>query len=161
MYVIDYYRTFKDLNINSVLFIGCNDGLELENLMKLTQDIICVDPLVEKINLISTRYPSIVTLPVAVSRSTGVSDFYVASNMGRSSSLSKPTLHLEVFKNIGFNQKIKVITIPLRVLLNSFENIDFMLIDAQGSDLEILESGNGDFSKIKFIIIEALKSELY
>jgi hypothetical protein len=100
-------------------------------------------------------------LPVAVSRSTGVSDFYVASNMGRSSSLSKPTLHLEVFKNIGFNQKIKVITIPLRVLLNSFENIDFMLIDAQGSDLEILESGNGDFSKIKVIIIEALKSELY
>jgi FkbM family methyltransferase len=161
MRVIDYYRTFRDFKIHTVLFIGSNDGVELDNLMKLTPSIICVDPLVEKIHSISFRYPSIIVLPVAISSSTGVSDFYVANNGGRSSSLSKPTKHLEVFKSISFTKKTKVITIPLRILLNSFENIDFMLIDAQGSDLEILESGNGDFSNVKVIIIEALKSDLY
>ena len=81
--------------------------------------------------------------------------------MGRSSSLSKPTKHLEIFPNISFTKQINVITIPLRILLTTFENIDFMLIDAQGSDLEILESGSGYFSNVKVIIIEALKSELF
>lgn len=80
-------------------------------------------------------------------------------NNGASSSVLKPHLHLNLHKNINFDEK-EEIQIKRFDSLN-IKNIDFLTIDVQGYELEVLRGFGKLLENLNFIYTEINKDFLY
>ena len=89
-------------------------------------------------------------------------DMFVSSN-GCSSSLLEPSNHLIIHPDINFENKVKVEAIVLSNWMRSvnIDSIDLLWIDAQGMELNILNSMGGDIEKVKLIYTEVSVKEFY
>lgn len=111
----------------------------------------------------------------ALSKTSGVSEFYVSSGQpenydenldwdfgNKSSSLLKPAKST-INTWLTFEEKIKVSTINLSefILEKDIEIIDFVHMDVQGAELDVLSGGQKDLNKIKVIWLEVSEIELY
>lgn len=102
----------------------------------------------------------------AISDVDGEMDFYVSSN-GQSSSLLFPNLRPEIYDNQShtISDVIKVKTRPLRDVVNLFGidmgEINFLSIDTEGSELNILKSLGGLINKLEYIVCEYHTHENY
>lgn len=80
-------------------------------------------------------------------------------NEGQSSSLLEPALHLQEYPTIFFTKKVQV---PVKTL-NSFniQNCNFLNLDVQGYELEVLKGSTKCLNSFDLIYLEVNKSELY
>ena len=101
-------------------------------------------------------------IPVALGKETGIADFFVttSNNIG-CSSLLRPNDTLLTAHGIALDHKIQV---PVFRLCDFFEllpmdkidHIEYIKIDVQGTDLEVLQSGSHFISeKVVFVTMEA------
>lgn len=114
----------------------------------------------------------------AVCDKVGFSNFFVSSgnpevniedvdfkwNFGnKSSSLYSPNLTLKEFDWLKFNERIQVETVTLNSFceVNGIESVDFIHIDVQGAELDVLKGSSKILSRIKVIWLEVEKVELY
>jgi FkbM family methyltransferase len=101
--------------------------------------------------------------PYALDIECGTKDFYL-SNTGTSSSLLEPKNHLNIFSHVTFDKTAKVETITIRKFCddNQIDHIDFIWMDAQGSELDILLGAGEYINKIGAIATDISKyDELY
>jgi len=93
------------------------------------------------------------------------SRFFVSAGHSHedSSSLKKPTGHLTVFPQIKFKKVIEVSVRRLEDFLdtNSIDHVDFLWMDTQGTELEILKNTGKVLDSVKAIHIEVSLTELY
>ena len=84
-------------------------------------------------------------------------------NVHHSSSLLKPTNHLEIFPDIKFQNIVNVETITLRKVIEDFDIkvIDLLWLDLQGFELKVLSADIKILAKIRYIHLEAHLVELY
>ena len=84
-------------------------------------------------------------------------------NVHHSSSLLKPTNHLEIFPDINFLNSVNVETITLRKVIEDLgiNEIDLLWLDLQGFELKVLTADIKILTKIRFIHLEAHLVELY
>ena len=75
--------------------------------------------------------------------------FYSHQNDGQSSSLLKPDLHIKVQPQIEFKEKIKV-TVKRFEDLN-INDADFLIMDVQGFELEVLKGFGKKLKDVQFI----------
>ena len=91
--------------------------------------------------------------------------FYISSNEKMSSSMGKPLHHAVVFPDIKFNEQVKLITDTLDNALNSFnldiKNFDCLVLDTQGSELEVLKGFPLGLKNIDVIVTEISFKKLY
>jgi len=139
--------------------IGASDGIELSNTYALEKYFdwtgICVEPIPEKFNLLcSNRINSNCCDYAVYSESGMVLDFDVAHNYDLFSGISK---HIECYKETIDSNKsiIQLKTISLTDLLDKYNAphfIDYLSLDTEGSEFEILKTFN--FNKYKFGLID-------
>jgi FkbM family methyltransferase len=80
-------------------------------------------------------------------------------NEGQSSSLLEPHLHLKEYPNISFTKKIQI---PVKILDNyNIRNCNFLNIDVQGYELEVLKGSVKTLNSIDIIYSEVNRAELY
>jgi FkbM family methyltransferase len=83
------------------------------------------------------------------------------NNSGQSSSILEPHIHLEHYPNITFDEKEVVEVKMMNNVLINFNNYNFLNIDVQGYELEVLKGSDKILKYIDYILIEVNKVEMY
>ena len=80
-------------------------------------------------------------------------------NEGQSSSLLEPALHLQEYPSIVFTKKIQI---PVKTLDGyNIQNCNFLNIDVQGYELEVLKGATNSLKNIDIIYTEVSNIEFY
>tara|TARA_B110000003_G_C16604766_1_gene517069 strand:+ start:587 stop:1339 length:753 start_codon:yes stop_codon:yes gene_type:complete len=86
---------------------------------------------------------------------------FLSDNDGQSSSFLKPKQHLEVHPEVKFSTNESFFKIKVFDELD-IKNVDFLNIDTQGYELEVLKGFKNNLSdSVRYIILEINKKELY
>jgi FkbM family methyltransferase len=95
----------------------------------------------------------------ALGAKAGMMTLHMADN-GQSSSLLKPTKHLEMYPDIKFEGAERVVVRPLDDF--SFPpDYDMLVIDTQGFELEVLKGSARTLGQLRYIYTEVYTEELY
>jgi len=92
-------------------------------------------------------------------------DFHVASNRGQSSSMFPLGRHRTLFPDIAYVDTIRMRTPTLDSLLAEApfagHRFDFLAIDVQGAELQVLQGAAQSLPAIDFVYVEASETPLY
>ncbi len=164
---------------NPVIFeIGTNDGEDSEQFIKTFSDInlYCFEPdprAVYRFKDRMNKYENYKLYEIAISNTNGFIDFYLSGgknpgmpNYGdwdKSSSIKKPKLHLEQHKWCKFDKIIKIETKKLDDFIKdkNIDCIDFMWVDVQGAEKELIEGSIETMKKTQYLYTEFDNVELY
>lgn len=173
-----------DSNQKIIIFdIGSCEGEDSIKYSKLFPNarIIAFEPLPDnqkmiRSNLVKYGVSNIEVVPIALSDTKGIVDFYVSSgspegklnsdewNYGnKSSSLLKPDKHLEITPWVKFDQVISVPTNTLEDVCKelNISSIDFIHMDVQGAELKVLKGAGELIRNIKVVWLEVSNITLY
>lgn len=144
-----------DLKIDGVIHVGGHVGEEVGSYKKYTNNIHVFEPLMEcyeQIPLGVEKYP------FALGPREEVREIYVSNNK-QSSSLLSPKNHLFKHPTVSFSEK-RLISVKT---LDSFEikNCNFLNLDVQGFELEVLKGAEKTLDEIDSIYTEVNEIELY
>ena len=153
------------LDISKIVHVGAHEGQEVNDYLNNFGDI--------EINLFEPQenifknlksnygdYKNIYLYNFALGSKQGHSKMYKAENEGQSSSFLKPKKHLDEHPEVRFIGESKDLEIKVLDDLN-ISNIDLINIDTQGYELEVLKGAKNALHRIKYILIEVNKDELY
>ncbi len=160
------------INSNSIIVdVGANRGQFAQEILgispvKTIYSFEPVDDAYAELQSLATQYPEVIPVKAAISLQNGTSSFFVtASDVG--SSLLEP-LPGQPSKWLTVDQEIKVNTLRLDDFIRDnfsegSREIDLLKSDAQGSDLDVIESA-GEFltpKSIKAILVEINFANFY
>lgn len=172
--LIDFDELFRKYAIKTdgIVHLGANEGQEAEAYARQgINKVMWVEALPEVFHLLCAKVPNHhIKLNACLSDVDGQTvDFHVASNDGQSSSLLKPTLHLQKHPTVKFPRKVTLVTSRFDVLMDQMDEKDFFAfqydfflnVDLQGAEMLALR-GMGDYlSRFKYVYIEVNREELY
>lgn len=139
----DFYKQF--LSENSLFFdIGANYGNRIEPLINDNVKIIAVEPQMECVKFLKKKFgKSIIVLQNGVGEKMEIKLMYIASNANILSSFSKEwidsTKKSGRFKKISWDKTRKIEMITLDFLISTYGKPDFIKIDVEGYELEVLK----------------------
>ena len=164
---LDHFIKRYRKDIKKIAQVGAHFGQELEILTKnniievflFEPNKVAVEVLESKIEMLSSN--SIIKLfPYALGNTTATSEMYYSDqNDGQSSSILEPDLHKVVQPGISFKNKIPVKVRRFEDL--DIENIDFLIMDVQGFELEVLKGFGQKLKRLQFIYTEVNRDSLY
>jgi len=172
--LIDISPLYKQLK--GVLHIGGHHGQECTSYVQSGIKNICVfEPVPAHYQIIKENFSNtnVKAFEVALGSERGtfemnISDFVgneAEKYKGMSSSLLKPKKHLDQYKHITFNETIdvEVYTLDEFSTENDInpEDYDFMNIDVQGYELEVLKGATKFIPHMKAIYTEVNRDEVY
>lgn len=158
--IVKKYNT----NITGIIHIGAHYGEEVYDYIDNgINDIILFEPLSDNFNVLEQNVrglnANIVGHQVALGSSSGTATMYVSSNEKQSSSILKPKVHLTHHPNVSFpsREEVEVKT------LDEFEtfNFNFINMDVQGYELEVLKGGSETLKHIDYVYCEVNRDEVY
>ena len=96
----------------------------------------------------------------AIGSCEGEAELFVESlNQGQSNSLLEPALHLKQYPQIVFSQREKVNIRQLDYF--EIETCNFLNMDVQGFELEVLKGGEKTIDKLDYVYSEVNRAETY
>jgi FkbM family methyltransferase len=137
--------------MRTIIEVGVNEGQDTPNLLHNADKYYGFEPTLELFNMLQTRYngdPRVQMIPMAVDIENRFTTFNVAgwNNWGCSSLNDFTDGISDVWgdgrANFHFTKSQKVMTIRMDDFCNMYNitSIDYMHVDAQGSDLNVLKS---------------------
>jgi len=175
---IDMFEILRDMDLpapRGVLQVGASYGQELPVFQAhgVTSGVF-VEPLEAPFQHLAQackRIPGYVAVQTLCSEETGAKHtFHVASNHGMSSSLLRPNNHLSQFDYVKFDRTIEVVSNRLDDVVaflagqgysGVVDALDTLYMDTQGAELRILRGAERVLSRIKYILTEVTRNELY
>jgi len=156
----------NNLVLKNVIHVGGHIGAEIQLYKKINKD--CAVEIFEpcfntfkKLQHTAANYTNVNCYNVALgSVETNLPLYTETSNNGQSNSLLKPKLHTIQYPSIVFND---VVNVEVKTLdsFNFDANFNFLNIDVQGFELEVLKGGQKTLQNIEYIICEVNNAELY
>ena len=104
--------------------------------------------------------PEVKLRNVALGNTTGTVEMYL-EDRGLSSSILEPAYHLEQYPQIEFNNKAEVEITRLDDEEFDRNDYNFINVDVQGYELEVLKGATKTLEHIDLILSEVNKEELY
>lgn len=153
-----------NMNITGIIHIGAHYGEELQDYIDNgINDMILFEPLIDNFNILEENVKNlnvnIWAHQVALGSTSGIAEMYVSSNEKQSSSILKPKVHLTHHPNVSFpsTEQVEVKT------LDQFEtfNFNFINMDVQGYELEVLKGGSKTLEHIDYVYCEVNRDEVY
>ncbi len=152
-----------------ILEAGAYDGSDTVEMIKLWNPsmIYSFEPVPHLFDAVmrkTSNQPRSKCFKAALSDKNGTATFYVSSTGGDgSSSLLKPKGHLETYPHVQFKHTITVETVTLDdwAERNNVDHVDFMWLDMQGSEYQMLKASTKILPTIKVIYTEVNHCELY
>jgi FkbM family methyltransferase len=164
----DILNRFELEKPRSVFQIGASGGQELD--MFFQNGIasgVFIEPLDYPFSILSQnclRFKNFFPFKALATATDGKNvEFFVASNAGQSSSILKPTGHLQKFPTVSFETPINLVgfqadtiskfaqTTTEGVLTDDF---DLIYIDVQGAELEVFKGATKLLSQAKYVFTE-------
>jgi FkbM family methyltransferase len=151
-----------NLKISGVIHVGGHHGEEFKDYEKhgIKEGIVFEpDPLSYNILLKKLEGNNFLVINSALGNTTGTANVFRSSNEGMSNSLLKPEYHIIQYPQITFNETFKC---NLDKLDNfDTKNFNFLNMDVQGYELEVLKGGTKTLEKIDYIMTEINRVHLY
>lgn len=160
---------------DGVLQIGANNGQEVKKFA--TEGIRCgvfVEPLPHAFQQLKTAvspHPNYLAInALCASESGQEKTFFVSSQAGGSSSMLKPSGHLDIHPEVGFDNELVLRTSTVDEILHNLQNegqeklvnkLDMLYIDVQGAELDVLKGAQKFLTKAKFVFAEVSHGGLY
>ena len=161
---------FKNQKNGFYVDVGCYHPDFFSNTKKLHLNSwkgINIDANMETIDLFNKARPSDINLNLAISENTGEGEYFKFLEIDEAGGGSGNSLSTEVkkkYEEIGLKaQKFKVKMQPLAKTLDEHATnieIDFLNIDVEGFDLQVLKSNNWDLYRPKIIAIEIWQKDI-
>ncbi len=170
-------------NSDSIFFeIGSHFGLDTKEFLSVTKNIHCFEPDNRNIEMFKKLNLPVILNEVAVSDNDGVTNFYQSSgnvyesqygptnneivnknDWSASSSIKKPKNHIIKTPWVKFDSIIEVKTkrIDNYCLENNIKKIDFVWMDVQGAELDVIKGMKNFKDNIQYIYTEYNNEELY
>lgn len=151
------------MNVRGVLHIGAHHGLENKVYEKLGYpNRMFFEPSKKTFEILKSNVEGHTLHNVALGPEPGEMELYVeTANEGQSSSLLKPLLHLQQYPGITFPSKETVIVETLDRVVECKQDYNFINMDVQGYELEVLKGAKETLPFIDYIMCEVNRAELY
>lgn len=156
-------------HVSGVIHVGANDGQERDMYESLGLDVVWVEAIPSVFSRLQANiagFPRQKAFQYLLTDKEGEEyEFNIASNGGASSSIFEFGLHKDIWPEVTYVDKIKIVGTTFSTMLKK-ENIDVtkyqaLVMDTQGSELLVLK-GAGDFLKnFRYIKTEAADFEAY
>jgi FkbM family methyltransferase len=157
--LLDRYK----IECNSVLHIGGHLAEEASLYRKKgiqRATFIEVDPEVfNEMLIVLERYPGYSGISAMLSNENSISEFFVASNEGASSSILEPERHLIQRPDIEFTKIKQVETFTLDSL--SLGRHELIVLDVQGAEFMVIQGGMETIKRAKAVWIEVNAGSMY
>ena len=129
----------------------------------ILQNIIIFEPLLDNFQILQKKCEKlnadIVGHQIALGSEKKIVEMYVSSNDALSSSILKPKIHLTQYTDILFDEKE---TVEVNLLDNyETDNCNFLNMDVQGYELEVLKGGIKTLENIDYVYCEVNRDEVY
>jgi len=153
-----------DLKIKGVLHIGAHFGEENSSYDRLNiKNRIFFEPLESNFkvlkNNISEKFQ--IVKKALGNENKKVSMYIETANKGQSCSILEPLIHLQQYPHIKFESTEEVEMIRLDDFEFKKNNYNFMNIDVQGYELEVLKGSENTLKSIDYIMCEINRDEVY
>jgi FkbM family methyltransferase len=178
---MNIHEFIKSLSVDVLVEIGSNMGEDTQKFRQMHPNarIVGFEPDPRNIKILKERGVDNIAeiYPYAVSNKNGVVRFHLSTGNAKnvdpnheykdvewslSSSLKKPTGHLNVFNWITFPKSVDVETVTLddfKPLKNT--KIDFMWVDVQGAEDLVFSNAKDTLSRTRYVYTEYSNIELY
>lgn len=156
--------TKYNMTINGVIHIGAHFGEENNVYNHLNiQNRIFFEPLSKNFQTLKQNIgENFFLYQLALGNENKTIEMNVeTANMGQSSSILKPVLHLTQYPHIKFESTEEVQMNRLDDLNLNLENYNFINIDVQGYELEVFKGSARTLEKIDYIMSEINRDEVY
>ena len=149
------------LKPRGVIQVGSHHGEEVPLWDRLRVKQIHYEPIRDNYMALKAKYPEVKVYPLALGEHEDVCHMFTETvNGGQSCSLLRPKKHLEILPWIEFNGKEGVIVERMDSFLFSGE-YNFLYIDTQGFELQVLKGGIKTLEQIDFIFTEVNRAEVF
>jgi len=153
-----------NMDIKGVIHIGAHFGEENDvyDNLKLKNRIF-FEPLEKNYNkLLENVGENFIKYKIALGNENKKIEMFVEeANMGQSSSILKPVLHLTQYPHIKFNTTEIVDMKRLDDVDIKINNFNFINIDVQGYELEVFKGSTETLKNIDYIMSEINRDEVY
>jgi FkbM family methyltransferase len=153
-----------DLKIKGVLHIGAHFGQEFGTYEQMSiKNVMFFEPSPTTFQRLKENVgDKAILVNVALGNTIGDVEMYVESaNHGQSNSILEPSVHLTQYPDIKFNSKINVKITKLDTFIEDSNNYNFINMDVQGYELEVLKGGVNYLKHIDYIMTEINRTDLY
>ena len=161
---LNYFISRYEDSISKLVQVGAHFGQELEIFEKYNIDkVYLFEPLpkahVELEKKIKNN-PKYELFKFGLGNKSEIKKlFYSNENKGQSSSFLKPKLHKKIQPQIRFRDN-------LTIKIEKFDNlkidcVDFLVLDVQGFELEVLKGFSHKLKNVKFVFAEVNRDQLY
>jgi FkbM family methyltransferase len=154
-----------NMNIRGVLHIGGHYGEESKVYNSIgIQHAIFFEPMKSSFDICkeAVEKHGYEAINIALGSSDGEAEMFTETvNQGQSSSILKPSLHLEQYEDIVFDGRETVRVVTLDSYLEDGQKFNFINMDVQGYELEVLRGATGVLKNIDYIYSEVNRAELY
>ena len=150
-------------NINGIIHVGAHYGYEIYDYIKHgVEKVSFFEPVSHSFDVLqNTIHPyrdKVVTHKVALGNARGNVIMNISDNEAQSSSILSPKVHLLDHPDVKFTTSEEV---QLTKLDDYNYDYNFLVIDVQGFELEVLKGSSETLSKVDYIYCEVSKDELY
>jgi FkbM family methyltransferase len=155
-----------NMNISGIIHIGAHQGWEVnEYIENGFQDIILFEPLSENFRILEENFKNvnanISAHQVALGNEEKNTTMYLSDNGLLSSSVLKPKVHLQLHPTVGFPTTEEVEMMRLDSFSGETQKFNFINMDVQGYELEVLKGGTETLKHIDYVYCEVNRDELY
>lgn len=155
-----------NMNIRGIIHIGAHRGQEIEEYVDNgIQDIIMFEPVSLNFSILEKRMmdinANISAHQVALGNEEKNVTMYLSDNDLISSSVLKPKVHLQLHPGVGFPGTEEVEMKRLDSFSDETQNFNFINMDVQGYELEVLKGGSETLKHIDYVYCEINRDELY
>jgi len=157
-----------NMNIKGVLHIGAHYGEEVEDYINYgIQNLVFFEPLSNSLEILEENLSvyadqaNIQIFPYALGNEERHVEMYVSDHGGMCSSVLKPKIVLEQYPGIKFPSKETVKMIKLDDAEIDIADYNFMNIDVQGYELEVLKGSKRILKNIDYVYTEINVDEVY
>jgi FkbM family methyltransferase len=158
----NFLKKFSE-QINGVIHVGAHKGQEVLEYVKTTDNLILFEPqknIYQQLLKNTNEFNNIACYNFALGSKNENRKLYKSDgNEGLSSSLLTPELHLKVQPNIGFKESEEIIVKRFDSL--GLSTLNFLTIDVQGFELEVIKGFGEELEKVDFIFTEINTKNLY
>tara|TARA_B100001559_G_C16418550_1_gene583951 strand:- start:120 stop:878 length:759 start_codon:yes stop_codon:yes gene_type:complete len=161
---LNYFFNKYNQDIKKVAQVGAHFGQEIEIFKKHNiNQVFLFEPNQNAVEVLKNKTKNLSNIkifPFALGNVNSLSEMYYSSgNDGQSSSLLEPQLHKKVQPKIDFKKKIAIDVKRFNDL--KLNGIDFLIMDVQGFELEVLKGFGKKLNQVQFIFTEINRDALY
>jgi FkbM family methyltransferase len=156
-----------NIQVSGAVIVGAHYGQEIDVLQARigSVPIVAFEPSEEAFEILKRKYSSSQNVKIFNNALGSVNkekhDFYVGSNNGQSSSLLKPMLHLNYEPGISFGNIRSVSVRRLDDYALHIVGCNLLVVDTQGTELDVLIGGETIISSFSYIFIEVNRENVY